>query len=370
MVTKFSLDRTRHSHTEVGRPWYDTKLGIEKAVVSLAGLNRLVRERHSAGYDRDERLNEFYILGRYHLDSCGNCSIIFKHCGGDIIPKEVVPDIPDVLTYDEFHGFMAKSGKAGSFASTPENGLPKPDLFCLYCGNGWTISNCHDSIVWRETQVIPLEEFVGRILEEVRLAFNHRSDAVYFMQSDILIRNDNNIDLSPKYPETQEEWQKGVVKNERGWLSTKDGVDDGYVVQEGDEGFFNVWYFFHKDCNRKHLDETQEAQFREIFEKAGFKDIRISRIPNEYCDCERCASWFHVNTELGTIKVGWRKRVINIDWTSIRESLQKAGEFSKMDIILLFEEEAVTKAEHYIHAWGWDKAQEYLNRIYSYLTSQ
>lgn len=346
-------------------PWYDTKEGIVEAITSLEGLNNLARERHIAGYDRKERLGQFYVLnGRYSTDTCGN------FCTVSGIPKDIpFSDIPAVLTYEEFFEFLKeRTDKNHSICSSLDGGqLPRTDLFCPHCGKGWDISNCHDVVLWQQHDVVSLADFVGKTLAEVRLVYSQKTDAIYFMQSDILIRHDRFIDLSPKYPNPEREYQKDIVVNERGWVSEREGIDNDYIIQEGDEGFFNVWKYFHGDCNRKNLAIEEERKFREIFEKAGFKDIRMLSLPNGYCPCDHCAPWFNVNTEFGTIQVGWRKRVINIDWTQMYRVLKQCRRLPKKTFASLFEDENVTKGDTSIHAWGWDKAEDYLSRLHNHL---
>ena len=69
-------------------------------------------------------------------------------------------------------------------------------------------------------------------------------------------------------------------------------------------------------------------------------NIFVEEIPNGYCN-EPCCSrlpWFIVTTPVGHIKIGWRKRVINIDWTN---TLQKKNGHE------LFPNEDVTKSMEY-----------------------
>jgi hypothetical protein len=195
-------------------------------------------------------------------------------------------------------------------------------------------------------------------LKEVKLLYKMKSDAVYRMQEDILIKNNKFIDTSPKYPDTDKDYQKGIVVNEYGWvgeqwLNNQYGDANSYVIQEGDAGFFNIWTYFHEECNRRHLLLTEKNKFQEIFKKSGFRNIKITAIPNEYCQCDLCAPWFDIETEFGVFRIGWRKRVISINW----------GNFSTNNLLYLFEDEDVTKGEKGIHAWGWDKAEDYLTRI-------
>ena len=357
-MQQFSLGEPPE-HSEEGRPWYDNKYSIKAHLNSLARFLLLVRTRHIAGYKREERMNEFCVMGRFWLDTCGNCSRI-----QDINPKEKVPDILDVLTREEFWELIKERvGKDTHVTFVHGDGLPSsPNITCPVCGKGWTIQNCHDTVVCSDSDVFPLTEFVGRTLGDVKHHYAQLTNAVYGICLERPLRNDLFIDNSPKYPNPKSDWEKGAKKNERGWVSATEGITDDFMIGEGDEGFFNIWTFYHGVCNRKHLTETEEQQFRKIFEDAGFEDIRMNQTPNQYCRCHRCAPWFNVNSTLGTILIGWRKRVINIEWNGLFEG--KAPDLSH-----LFKEEDVTKWETGIHAWGWEAAQEYLSRVRSHLTA-
>ena len=358
-MLKFSIDKEPKRHTERGKPWYDTKQGIETSLDSLKSFLNLIHARYQAGYDRDERLNEFYVLGRYSLDTCGNCG---KAMGW--IPKSNLPDIPDVLTRDEFWAYI-KDNVSDSLNLSISFGmgsdLPNEDVSCPVCKKTWQIGNCHDTVVRHETKDFSLNDLAGRTLGEVKTIYGSRTDAIYRMQPDVLIRHDRFIDTSPRYPGSTKDWEQSIVKNERGWVSEKDGIDDNYVVQTGDEGFFNVWTYYHGDCNQLERSFSEEQRFREVFQKAGFQYLVLEHLPNQYCPSERCAPWFKVKTELGTVLIGWRKRVINIDWSELNSNGK--------NISSLFEGEDVTKSPTSIHAWGWDKATDYLMRVRSLLTA-
>lgn len=85
--------------------------------------------------------------------------------------------------------------------------------------------------------------------------------------------------------------------------------------------------------------------------------IYVREIPNEYWPKNyglHYYPWFIVTTSIGHIKMGCRKRVIVIDWTDTDVKLS-ADE--------LFPGEEVTKINKSIHAWGYDKAREYIDRL-------
>ena len=103
------------------------------------------------------------------------------------------------------------------------------------------------------------------------------------------------------------------------------------------------------------------ADLPALFEKAGLLPIYIEEIPNEYTTEGWETPWALVTTSFGHIKIGWRKRVLLIDWSRTR--IEKSG-------AELFPNETVTKGGgageykreqySYIHAWGYEKAVEYL----------
>jgi len=88
----------------------------------------------------------------------------------------------------------------------------------------------------------------------------------------------------------------------------------------------------------------------------GGNALYVDDIPNGYCSRGCCAfyPWFMVTTPVGRIKIGWRKRVINIDWSDTK--IRVRGEE--------ITEDDVTKGKDYIHAYGYEKAAEYLAKLF------
>lgn len=86
--------------------------------------------------------------------------------------------------------------------------------------------------------------------------------------------------------------------------------------------------------------------------------IFVQEIPNGYCSdyCCKHLPWFVVTTKVGPITIGWRKRVINIDWRATQGTKTSKELFSGED---------VTKDERGIHAWGIEKAKQYVDAIIS-----
>jgi len=109
--------------------------------------------------------------------------------------------------------------------------------------------------------------------------------------------------------------------------------------------------------NPKSAIEAQEEK-EGILNLFGSETIYVEEIPNGYCNryCCKHLPWFVVTTKVGRITIGWRKRVINIDWEGSAIT-KKANE--------LFPQEDVTKGDKFIHAWGYEKAKEYIGVLLS-----
>ncbi len=111
---------------------------------------------------------------------------------------------------------------------------------------------------------------------------------------------------------------------------------------------------------KQHEIEVASAKMIEklkaVFLLAGIDCKSFHKLPNEYCgdQCEvcRCQPWGLAETKHGLIKIGWRKRVINIEWP-------KEAEVHGKDVKSK-EEAWVTDDETGVHAYGYAKAVEYL----------
>jgi len=84
--------------------------------------------------------------------------------------------------------------------------------------------------------------------------------------------------------------------------------------------------------------------------------IYVEEIPNGYCSeyCCRHRPWFVVTTSVGRFTIGWRKRVIQIDWKDT---------VGTKPAIELFPEEKTTMEDKYIHAWSLEDAARYIETV-------
>lgn len=121
---------------------------------------------------------------------------------------------------------------------------------------------------------------------------------------------------------------------------------------------------YHKSCWSKYRKLTEIDKFTRQLVSYIYKetDYQFELLPNGYCNQECCSDipWFLFHTIDGDIIMGWRKRVISIEW-------QK--NYKPFDMKELFGEEDVTKWEddgkRGIHAWGSTKAYIYLQKVLS-----
>lgn len=325
---------------------YDDRETIEPWYLAdgLAGLNRLIHDRSEAGYDRKETLHEFIILGHWATDSCGNFGPV-TFSDAQYKPMAIPPGLPRVLPYAEARRY----GIERWTVSHGLDGVPPAHVLCPECKRGWVLDDAHDVTVSREDRIVPLS--LGKTIRVREEDWAKDTSGVFRFGPEPSVRNAKFIDLSP-HPKYQ-----GDVVNEKGWRYhhppfNHERLTLDYVAEDGDEAGITVFLFFHKRCFEARKARLEREHFTDIFKRAGMGDVPLSEIPNGYCPCERCAPWYVAKTPFGEVTIGWRKRVISIDWSSTGRDLES-----------LFEGEEVTKDAHYIHAWGADKAVDYLQRI-------
>ena len=120
--------------------------------------------------------------------------------------------------------------------------------------------------------------------------------------------------------------------------------------------------FYHDSCWRNYRKLTEVDKFTRRMVGILYKDTdyQFELLPNGYCheDCCSHIPWFLFHTIDGDIIMGWRKRVISIEWQE---------NYKPFDMNELFSTEDVTKWEkggkRGIHACGKEKAYEYLKKV-------
>lgn len=100
-----------------------------------------------------------------------------------------------------------------------------------------------------------------------------------------------------------------------------------------------------------------EDEVRALFTLAGISVLDVEALIDGYTydpkdsrffDLKPRCVWWHVRVNDGWVKIGWRKRVIEIEWkdTSLRDK----------EVTL----DDVTKGETFVHAWSIEDAVRYL----------
>ena len=110
--------------------------------------------------------------------------------------------------------------------------------------------------------------------------------------------------------------------------------------------------FEHKDKKKNELEEKEKLLG--IFMFADIKVLDHWDIKNGYSG--DVFDWLLVKTEYGLIQLGWRHRVIAIDW-------------SDTGIEYLIDDD-VTKDEHSCHAWSYEDAIKYLKGLKSKINKE
>lgn len=138
-----------------------------------------------------------------------------------------------------------------------------------------------------------------------------------------------------------------------GW--TWQNIGDVEAVHDDET---KIWHYYHVDCLRKKNDGLIEERLRHCIDDAAGLTVGlppIRQVPNEYPD--QNGPWLLLGGDQYAIVIGWRRRVIQISWD--RGSLATDGHQLFADV----EAEGITVGDRYVHAYGYEKAGEYLKRL-------
>lgn len=136
-------------------------------------------------------------------------------------------------------------------------------------------------------------------------------------------------------------------------ITIEDIKNNPCVYEEGE--------MHHDACLRNYKKLTEIDKFTRRLMDLIYKeeDYTFDLLPNGYCSQYCCSHkpWFMFHTPDGDIEMGWRKRVISIEWQE---------NYKPFDMEL-FKDEDVTKwgdkGKRGIHAWGNEKAYQYLATV-------
>ncbi len=92
-----------------------------------------------------------------------------------------------------------------------------------------------------------------------------------------------------------------------------------------------------------------KEQALSLFSLSEIPVLGIWELKNQY-HLSSTESWWLVKTHIGLIEIGWRKRVISIDWSDSKFSCTVTND-------------DVTIGSFHVHAWSYAKAIEYLTEL-------
>lgn len=130
----------------------------------------------------------------------------------------------------------------------------------------------------------------------------------------------------------------------------------------------------HDKCRRKYEHYREIDRLARMIVDIVYDKPQYELLPNGYCHKECCEHipWLKFHTSDGDIIIGWRKRVISIEWQENFKPFDMAV-FNDENVTKWIGDDNIYKAipkgttetnvKRGIHAWGSDKAYEYLKKI-------
>lgn len=164
------------------------------------------------------------------------------------------------------------------------------------------------------------------------------------------------------------------TKNEQGAVVGSDYAKKLYVTLLETHKKFEYFGNLLKILQRKYPDKVAESaravdadtricRFTQdiccaLLDLSSIKVNAIWKLPNDYWGTDAITGpWWLVRTNKGMLRLGWRKRVLELDW-------------SDTPIKLVVTSDEVTKTESMVHANTLAKAAEYLTTLAPHLNSK
>jgi hypothetical protein len=135
------------------------------------------------------------------------------------------------------------------------------------------------------------------------------------------------------------------VRCGRAW--TLRDAHDYAATRDGDGNTLH----YHAGCHRYMVSNRARVELTEIARNAGIEQELLD-VPNLYGSERYAGPWLTVVTEkLGRVTLGWRRRVIAIEWERGPDGCE------------VFASESVTVDSKLVHAWNPEQATSYLRRL-------
>ncbi|MDO5556746.1 MAG: hypothetical protein Q4G05_00660 [Clostridia bacterium] len=134
----------------------------------------------------------------------------------------------------------------------------------------------------------------------------------------------------------------------------------------------------HNKCYKEFYRFLEINNITRIVDQVYYDKPKYELLPNGYCNEECCEHkpWFLFHTKDGDIRIGWRKRVISIEFQEGFKEFDLSI-FNNEDVTKLWVGHSVNnntpkgtifnKGIFIIHAWSEEKAIEYLRKVNRYV---
>lgn len=275
--------------------WFDSEEGIKKSCSSLVEFNKLIEMRRAVITDRHNKdrsglLRDFLVHGDIVLSSDGSVSALREVAANYGDKREVLTiaaTVPEVILFSEFLKLVEESIKPKlEWKHEFKLDIPKSYHVCQHCSQGWNVASLFDRVE---------------------------------IDSDIMDRNDLIQAIGLETLMTIDELAKGNLLTFNQLLGEK--LKTRVRVYElDDEGCFKeatILKFAHKGCQIKAVTGINRKLFEKAIDDSGLMSTGSIRIPNEYGTTLIHGKWFLFDTDFGLIKIGWRKHVIEVDYSEI-----------------------------------------------------
>jgi hypothetical protein len=110
-------------------------------------------------------------------------------------------------------------------------------------------------------------------------------------------------------------------------------------------------HHYHTGCHHLKVAAETRVELTKVMRDAGIEQ-KLLDVPNLYGSDNYAGPWFTtITTQLGRVTIGWRERVIAIEWERGPDGRE------------VFADESVTVDRGLVHAWSGADATQYLRRL-------
>lgn len=315
--------------------YFNTTKGIINTVTGLTGLHKVIEDRRQFRKANPEAmLSEFVLMGWLILDKFGQINIIDQVVQKGTftdISEEIREAMPFAISMTEFKKLTTKMNVDHwqVTINLDRNKIPFVTTQCPCCKEGWSIHTLRDVVA--ETSVFFADEIRSNISSDIRSEIATELSVLSQLENTKLQAPD--VIARTLRRRTRSNWTV-ITKADKVHLYTRHDI-------------------YHRDCYQQTLHKTKCQEFEKVFRAAGINIFGQIRTKNEYGTESWKGPWFIFDTEYGPIKVGWRKRVIAVDYR-----------FINRDYLVVSDE---TCGPGYEHVEGYDKLEVSLRNFVHYL---